>query len=496
MSTAGRTPSRSSRRSSKSGGTAEDDAEEGEEEEDQEESEEEAWQREIEPFPLPVDGVVMPTWAALDKSLVLGGLGEDARPRRNTEVLNLLRMEWEPGPEMKRRRWGAAALWIDEFRVLIAGGCNGKTYLDDTEVLNIKKGIFSPGPRMKEKRCGCTAVRLDATRFMIIGGYGSDTTEYLQIPKFPSDEDIAAAEEAEMLRKKAEEKANRKAQVEAKRRELAQKKAKRKSKAAAKKEEPAEPEAPPPCEHKPVSWPGSLNAGSWREEIGQAGELLRICDRCGLREEMMRFHVGPTMSNVRACCAAFMLDNRRLMVVGGYDRVGTTPSTEVMDLETAKRYDLDYDTPFEDLEPSGSRFVPGPPLSGKRGSCAGVRLNERYAMVIGGFDSAERLDSTEILDILEMQFRPGPVMLEVRSGCAVVMVKEDELLILGGCDDTGAAFGCQKTTETLKIDDLSEAGIGKLAFMDGPSMAFGRGYLAGVPWVSPVYDPLEKEEPA
>ncbi|CAK0910780.1 unnamed protein product [Prorocentrum cordatum] len=48
--------------------------------------------------------------------------------------------------------------------------------------------------------------------------------------------------------------------------------------------------------------------------------------------ETMEFQPGPRLLAPRACCAAVVLEDGRLLVAGGFDRVGTTSSTEVLDL--------------------------------------------------------------------------------------------------------------------------------------------------------------------
>eukprot|EP00928_Gymnodinium_smaydae_P046858 TRINITY_DN31234_c0_g1_i1.p1 TRINITY_DN31234_c0_g1~~TRINITY_DN31234_c0_g1_i1.p1 ORF type:complete len:519 (+),score=151.53 TRINITY_DN31234_c0_g1_i1:126-1682(+) len=312
--------------------------------------------------PVVADGKLAPTWVDLDRVLIVGGFGQGERACRHVEVMDTTRMAYEPGPDMLKKRWGCAVLWLNADQMLILGGYNGKRYLNTTEVLDVKTMTFTPGPRMRERRSGFAVVRIDARRFLIIGGYGTDTSEVLLLPPVEDPKEIA---------KKAKEE-----------------KARRKKGEIIEEKPPEDPE--------------------------------------------MKFLIGPQLKlGPRACCAAVMLDGRRLLVAGGFDRVGCTATTELFDIDTCIREDPD--APIEELELHDGRFVAGPSLPSPRAAFPAVKLDERRVIFPGGFDGAERLASTEMFDIRTYEFSPGPSLTKPRSGCAALLISDSQLVVFGGC---------------------------------------------------------------
>jgi hypothetical protein len=162
-----------------------------------------------------------------------------------------------------------------------------------------------------------------------------------------------------------------------------------------------------------------------------------------------------------------MIDSERLCVVGGFDNHGVTNTTEILDLATCALDDPPE--PVEERELAAGRFVYGPSLATNRASCAGVKMDARRAIVMGGYDGIARHASTEILDFRSMQFLPGPPLLQPRSGHAAILMEQETLLIAGGfvgkmssadddedddSDAEAANGGHDEPEATPKADDL------------------------------------------
>jgi hypothetical protein len=165
---------------------------------------------------------------------------------------------------------------------------------------------------------------------------------------------------------------------------------------------------------------------------------------------------GPAMATARQGCAAVRLDARRVLVVGGSERLsfaGSLDATEILDLETM-------------------RFSAGPTMLSKRCFCAAAALDAGRVLVAGGFDEdANSLRTTEILDVATMTFAPGPDMLSERYGCSAVALETPRrALIVGGCDDDDVNLN---TTEVLDLNTMT--------FSPGPTMRTGRYGCAAVP---------------
>ena len=66
-------------------------------------------------------------------------------------------------------------------------------------------------------------------------------------------------------------------------------------------------------------------------------------------------------------------------------------------------------------------FTPGPSTMGTpRYGCAATLLDERRALVVGGWDGRRYLETTEILDLETMRFSPGPELTNARMGAALI----------------------------------------------------------------------------
>ncbi|CAJ1333331.1 unnamed protein product, partial [Effrenium voratum] len=89
--------------------------------------------------------------------LVLGG-SDGSSSLDSTEVLDVAKMTFMPGPGMGTWRSGCAAsvLGLDSS-LLVVGGFDGSNHLDSTEVLDVKHMSFAAGPRLSTWRSGCAA---------------------------------------------------------------------------------------------------------------------------------------------------------------------------------------------------------------------------------------------------------------------------------------------------------------------------------------------------
>mmetsp|Transcript_12349 Transcript_12349/g.37215 ORF Transcript_12349/g.37215 Transcript_12349/m.37215 type:complete len:170 (-) Transcript_12349:290-799(-) len=159
-----------------------------------------------------------------------------------------------------------------------------------------------------------------------------------------------------------------------------------------------------------------------------------------------------------------MLDEERLLVVGGFDRSGASDTSEVAAVawafrEGAGHYDVERVV-----------FSPGPRMARRRGGCAVAQLDAGHALVVGGSDGSSRLRSTEVLRVESMSFGPGPEMGRARSGAALARFHRSRLLVAGGLG-TGLD-GCSDGTEVLDVESMR--------FKRGPCMGARRAYCTAV----------------
>mmetsp|Transcript_33042 Transcript_33042/g.76848 ORF Transcript_33042/g.76848 Transcript_33042/m.76848 type:complete len:99 (-) Transcript_33042:121-417(-) len=75
-----------------------------------------------------------------------------------TEVLDLEKMEFAPGPRLTCRRACCAVATVGERWLLVFGGFNRPHRLDTTEILDLTSMAFEPGPRMTTRRAACAAL--------------------------------------------------------------------------------------------------------------------------------------------------------------------------------------------------------------------------------------------------------------------------------------------------------------------------------------------------
>lgn len=112
--------------------------------------------------------------------------------------------------------------------------------------------------------------------------------------------------------------------------------------------------------------------------------------------------------------------------------------------------------------------TPGPRLRTRRREPATIRLDGNRLMVIGGHDGTEYLNSTEVLNLKSNEFTPGPYLNERRGAASVAMLGTGHIIVVGGRNATGSLA----STEIL---DLSHPA---LSFQRGPSMKMKRAGLA------------------
>jgi len=113
-----------------------------------------------------VGSVVLPDERGV---LVVGG-NDGRKYLASTELYDLKTQTFAPGPTMGSKRWGCAAVVLEDGQVLVVGGNNGTSPLSSTEVLNPATVTWSPGPNMDAGRCGCAALPLRHGRTLVLGG--------------------------------------------------------------------------------------------------------------------------------------------------------------------------------------------------------------------------------------------------------------------------------------------------------------------------------------
>lgn len=158
------------------------------------------------------------------------------------------------------------------------------------------------------------------------------------------------------------------------------------------------------------------------------------------------------MATPRASGTATLLDDGRVLLVGGYPGEGRPPTA------FAEVYD-----------PSTDTFTPAGDLVTGRADHSATLLPDGRVLVAGGFDAGDRaLDTTEYFDPGTGAFTPGPPLLRPRAAHVAVLAGPD-LVLVGGTEDTDAIAA----TEVL---DVREGG-----WAAGPDLATPRVKLGAVP---------------
>merc|ERR1719454_2480712 len=119
------------------------------------------------------------------------------------------------------------------------------------------------------------------------------------------------------------------------------------------------------------------------------------------------------------------------------------------------------------------QFSPGPRLNARRAAHAVALLLNRYLLVLGGKNARGCMDSTEILDLYRApwSFARGPSMRRKRGGSTVAPLDQHRLVVIGGHDDEKT----HDTTEILHIVD-SQTDPPGMVFTLGPFVATPRSY--------------------
>merc|ERR1719440_669232 len=92
-------------------------------------------------------------------------------------------------------------------------------------------------------------------------------------------------------------------------------------------------------------------------------------------------------------------------------------------------------------------FRAGPSMGTQRSQCAAIMLDSGRMIVVGGYDGAQYLDSTEVLNLNTYQFAPGPKLNARRAAHAVCLLLNRYLIVIGGKN----AKGCMDSTEILDL---------------------------------------------
>ena len=134
----------------------------------------------------------------------------------------------------------------------------------------------------------------------------------------------------------------------------------------------------------------------------------------------MTFTPDPSMQAQRFGCAAVLLPgNRRVLVVGGFDRSAHLATADILDIDTMT-------------------LSPGPVMSLGRSSCD-IVSQPGSILVVGGNGGAGT-NTAEALSIETMSFAPGPTMRTVRLGSSAFALPQNHsphrALVVGGHDVT------------------------------------------------------------
>ena len=299
------------------------------------------------------------------------------------------RVTWVAGPEMPSER-GDGAVVLAGPRVVVFGGLSGPRGNDDsqwlktTSVFDSGTMTWAAGPAMCA-RTGSAAVIIDADRALLVGGAIGfllhKSTEILDLRT------LTFAAGPEMLEQRTYFGL---VALDARR---------------------------------------VLVAGGLGGQAFLFGDVSHLTSTEILDISSMTFSAGPRLLTARMGCAAVALDDRRVMVIGGFSDGEHLTTTEVLDLATMS-------------------WTPGPEMRTARVYHGAVSLDERRVLVMGGEEGHEHLSSTEVLDLELMQFEKGPMMGTARSGF-VAVADAEQILVFGGENESGSLA----TTEVLAVDD-------------------------------------------
>jgi hypothetical protein len=163
-----------------------------------------------------------------------------------------------------------------------------------------------------------------------------------------------------------------------------------------------------------------LTGGCTEPGCGGAGEA-RVAD---LYDPVTgRFTPGAPMLSPRVSGTATLLEDGRLLLVGGYPGEGEAPTA------SAELYD-----------PATGSFTGVGSLAVARADHTATRLRDGTVIVAGGFDDqGAALRSTELFDPTDMRFSPGPQLSSPRAAQVAVTVGSRVVLIGGTAETDGLA---------------------------------------------------------
>jgi hypothetical protein len=136
-----------------------------------------------------------------------------------------------------------------------------------------------------------------------------------------------------------------------------------------------------------------------------------------------RFTPGSPMLSPRVSGSATLLEDGRLLLVGGYPGEGQAPSAQA-----------------ELFDPATGTFTSVGSLAVPRADHTATLLQDGTVIVAGGFDGqGAALASTELFDPMDMKFSPGPQLSWPRAAQVAVAVGRRVVLIGGTADTHGLA---------------------------------------------------------
>ena len=136
-----------------------------------------------------------------------------------------------------------------------------------------------------------------------------------------------------------------------------------------------------------------------------------------------RFTPGSPMLSPRVSGTATLLEDGRLLLVGGYPGEGEAPTA------SAELYD-----------PATGTFTSVGSLAVARADHTATLLRDGTVIVAGGYDDrGTALDSTELFDPTDLTFSPGPQLSSPRAAQVAVAVGRQVVLIGGTAETDGLA---------------------------------------------------------
>mmetsp|Transcript_42924 Transcript_42924/g.96444 ORF Transcript_42924/g.96444 Transcript_42924/m.96444 type:complete len:446 (-) Transcript_42924:61-1398(-) len=297
----------------------------------------------------------------------------------NFRVMNFLSpyIKFKPGPDLTHRHGACAGVVVAPGQILLAGGNNGSHCHRTTTVLSWAEGRgVSPtaGPTMAKARRECAAVKLDDSSILIIGGF--DGSQYLKSTEVYHIGNGICVPGPDMVTPRA-------------------------GMAVTKLDT------------------GHILVLGGRNERG----VLASTELWDIRHGS-RFHRAPDMLMSRCGPSVVSLDERRILVLGGADETSTHNLAELLTLPVG---------PLDDA--SRMTFSLAKDIGVPRAYFAVAMLNSGSVLLIGGHDGLEFLDSTEVLNINNMEVSGGPRLQAKRARCAAALVAESHILVAAGSDD-------------------------------------------------------------